>query len=315
MGHDFCKGGDLLDKKVSILIPAYNAEKTIGQALDSCITQDCPCLEIIVSDNHSEDHTVDVVENYSQVRLEKGVKNIGGIPNMNKLLKLATGDYVVILCADDFFTNPFVISDIVKIFTDNPKVGYIGRYYYQFIDKEPIRSFRSNNPYRSSDNWSGLAFRKECITKVAHKVFVETTYMVKDILDKGWDYEIIEYDTVAVRSTNGYNGSQNAFCYVDSPIKNWTDLIGKEYSVLTNFVSLIQIKNWGTYKALFREIWYFIKFRPVNILRLDFWFFVLLTLLTPKIILKRAVIVYKNQIGMLLTKEITRESVNRTTSL
>jgi len=282
--------------KVSILIPSYNAEKTIEDTLDSCISQDYDDLEIIVSDNCSTDNTIKVIEKYPDVRLSVLPKNIGGINNMNRLIDLAIGDYLVMLCSDDYFTDQYVIEEIVRLFNKNPKVGFIGRYYYQFLDghSKPIRYFRNDNPYRSADQWSGLAFRSACKPfYLSYNIFVETADAVKQILDKGWKYDIIKWSTVAVRSTDGNNGSQNPDCYLNSPLKNWIDLIGNNKEVLTNFICLVQIKNWGTYKALFREIWYYIKYRPINLLRLDFWFFTLGTLLTPRFILRKMVQLYK----------------------
>ncbi len=230
-----------------------------------------------------------ITEEYHRVKLLE--RNKTGTPseNGNNAISFATGDYIILMCADDVFTNPYVVGDIVKIFQDNPKIGYVGRYYYQFTDNPniPVRGFRHNNPYRGTDKWSGVAFRASCMPiSLSEEIFVEATYLVKDILSRGWDYHIIKYDTIAVRSTMGDNGSQKPFCYIKSPMKNWIDCIGKEYSVLTNFISLIQIKNWGTHKALFREIWYFIKYRPFNILRLDFWFFALIAVLIPKTFLR-----------------------------
>ena len=283
-------------EKVSILIPAYNSEKTIAEALDSCFIQSYDNIEIIVSDNNSTDNTVKIVEKHPGIRLSQLPRNIGGINNMNRLIDLATGDYLVMLCSDDYFTDQYVIEEIVRLFNKNPKVGFIGRYYYQFLDghSKPIRYFRNDNPYRSADQWSGLAFRSDCKPfYLSYNIFVETADAVKQILDKGWKYDIIKWSTVAVRSTDGNNGSQDPMCYIQSPLKNWVDLIGAEYSIATSFISLVQIKNWGTYKALFRGIWYFIKYRPLNLLRIDFWFFSLLTLLTPRFILRRLVSLYK----------------------
>lgn len=296
--------------KVSICIPAYNASKTIRATLDSCIIQNYPELEIIVSDNCSTDNTRKIItEEYGKVRLLE--REITGTPseNGNNAIKFATGDYIILMCADDVFINEFVISDIAKIFNIYPQVGYVGRYYYQFIDNPniPVRGFRHNNPYRTTDNWSGVAFRRACMpVSLSEEIFVEATYLVREILNKGWDYYIIKYDMIAVRSTIGDNGSQKSFCYIKSPIKNWIDCIGKEYSVLTNFVSLVQIKNWGTYKALLREIWYFIKYKPNNLLRPDFWFFSLVCLITPKLILKQLPRIYKQYIGNRITERIER---------
>lgn len=297
----------MLSGRVSIIIPTYNNEDTISEALDSCVIQDYPFLEIIVSNNASVDRTREIVERYPQVKLVNLPENIGGIDNMNYLLTLTSGEFIVMLCADDYFTHCKVVADMVKAFSQ--RVGFVGRYYYQFLENDPtpIRSFHTDNPFRSADNWSGLGFRAACMPiRLSKRIFLETADMVKQVLDQGWDYQILKYDTVAVRSTTGKNGSQNKFCYVQSPIKNWIDLIGLDYSVLTSFVSLIQIKNWGSHKCLIREIRYFIKYRPINLLRLDFWFFVSVSLFCPKKILKHLVNFYKVRVGRLITKRKER---------
>lgn len=294
-------------ERISICIPAYNAAKTIKETLDSCIVQHYPYLEIIVSDNCSTDDTAEIVKRYPQVKLITREKTGTPTQNGNNAIKAAAGKYIVLMCADDVFTTNDILRDIVKVFQNKPKVGYVGRYYYQFIDnpKVPIRGFRHNNPYRSADNWSGVAFRAECMPlELSEEIFVEAAYLVKQITDKGWDCYIMKYDTIAVRTTIGDNGSQKSFCYIKSPLKNWIDCIGKEYTSLTNFVSLVQIKNWGTFKALLREIWYFIKYKPSNLFRPDFWFFSIITLITPKIILKQLPKIYKLTIGKLITKKI-----------
>jgi len=295
-------------EQVSICIPAYNAEKTIKDTLNSCIIQDYPNIEIIVSDNCSTDNTKEIIkEVYPQVViLEKKITGTA-TQNGNNAIKHSKGSYIVLMCADDIFTDANIISKIAEIFDSMPKVGYISRYYYQFIDnpRMPIRGFRHNNPYRGADNWSGIAFRRSCMPLgLSEEIFVEAAYLVKQIIQKGWDYHILKYDTVAVRTTINNNGSQKPICYIKSPLKNWVDCIGKEHTSLTNFISLIQIKNWGTYKALLREIIYFIRYKPSNIFRLDFWFFSFISLVIPKRLLKNLVLFYKIKIGKHFIKEI-----------
>ena len=87
---------------------------------------------------------------------------------------------------------------------------------------------------------------------------------------------------------------------------NWTNLIGKQDIILTLFISLIQLKNWTNYKILFREIWLFIKLRPKNLLRIDFWMFSLIAILTPKFILRPFTNWYKHRINRNFVKIIER---------
>ena len=299
-------------ERCSICIPAYNAEETIRETLDSCIMQNYSNLEIIVSDNCSPDNTYKIVsEEYPQVRLFKTEKNNGGGPNMDNCVKLSTGKFIVFLCSDDIFTDPNVISDIVKIFNENPEVGYIGHWYYQFLDGDPtpVRIHHSDNPYFQADNQSGIGFRKEVIRgNFANEYWIEGASMVKRVLADGWGYRIIKYDTIGVRIHLSGNTSTKPAPFIKSPTMIWYNLMGKEKFYLTIFISLIQYKNWGKYRYMLREIWYFIKLRPINLLRPDFWFFSLIAILIPKCILRPLTQGYKKYFLKHLIKEAKRDA-------
>ena len=60
-----------------------------------------------------------------------------------------------------------------------------------------------------------------------------------------------------------------------------------------NYVGLVQIKNYGYYKDLLADIYYLIKYRPINLLNIKFWVYVLGTLVTPRFILRKVVDYYK----------------------
>ena len=89
--------------KVSIVVPAYNEEKTIKKTLDSLLALDWPkdMIQIIVVDDGSTDNTSEMVRGYKK----KGIllirqKNKGKGSAMNKGLKKAEGDFFVCLDAD-----------------------------------------------------------------------------------------------------------------------------------------------------------------------------------------------------------------------
>lgn len=90
---------------VSILIPAYNAEKLIGYTLQSAIAQTWPRKEIIVVDDGSTDGTAELVRQFAS----KGVtlystKNQGVSAAENYAIQLSRGDYIQFLDADDLLT-------------------------------------------------------------------------------------------------------------------------------------------------------------------------------------------------------------------
>lgn len=87
---------------VSILIPAYNAEKWVAETIISALSQSWPNKEIIVVNDGSTDDTLHVARSFES----KGVKvltqdNRGASAARNKALSLAQGDYIQWLDADD----------------------------------------------------------------------------------------------------------------------------------------------------------------------------------------------------------------------
>jgi cellulose synthase/poly-beta-1,6-N-acetylglucosamine synthase-like glycosyltransferase len=96
--------------KISILIPCYNAERWVGQAIESALVQTWPNKEVIVVDDGSTDESRAVIESYGdKIRYEFG-PNRGGNPCRNRLLELASGEWVQFLDADDYLL-PEKISD------------------------------------------------------------------------------------------------------------------------------------------------------------------------------------------------------------
>lgn len=91
-------------EKVSIVIPAYNCEYTLGRALDSIINQDYSNIEVIVVDDGSKDGTYEVINSYLKKDYRiKAIKqqNMGPSSARNKGIELATGDYFMFVDADD----------------------------------------------------------------------------------------------------------------------------------------------------------------------------------------------------------------------
>ena len=87
---------------VSILIPAYNAEKTISATIESAINQTWQNQEIIVVDDGSIDHTLAIAKNFeSSIIKVISQKNSGASAARNCALNLAQGDFIQYLDADD----------------------------------------------------------------------------------------------------------------------------------------------------------------------------------------------------------------------
>ena len=94
-------------KILTVAICAYNMEKYIGQALDSCIIKDMDKIEILIMNDGSTDNTAAISQAYCDKYPESfkliNKENGGWGSNLNEAIKLATGKYFRELDADDWF--------------------------------------------------------------------------------------------------------------------------------------------------------------------------------------------------------------------
>ncbi len=100
--------------KVSVIIPVYNGEKTLNKAVDSVLNQSLAELQIILIDDGSTDKTPVLLQQYkmSDNRIETLThsKNQGLGAARNSGIKLATGEYLFFLDADDYLHLNFIES-------------------------------------------------------------------------------------------------------------------------------------------------------------------------------------------------------------
>lgn len=92
--------------KVTIIVPTYNAEDTILTTLRSLTAQSWQNLEMIVVDDCSTDHTLEIIENYlkedNRIKLMQNSRNSGAYVARNTALQHATGEFVTVNDADDW---------------------------------------------------------------------------------------------------------------------------------------------------------------------------------------------------------------------
>ncbi|QIR40916.1 glycosyltransferase [Tolypothrix sp. PCC 7910] len=91
--------------EVSVIIPSYNTENYIYQAIDSALKQTLNNIEIIVVDDASTDGTLNVLKKFNDQRLKilANPKNIGVAGTRNRALKVAKGQWVAVLDSDDWY--------------------------------------------------------------------------------------------------------------------------------------------------------------------------------------------------------------------
>ena len=100
--------------KISIITVCLNAKEHIETCINSVLSQTYPHIEYIIVDGDSSDGTREVLYQY-EVRLDRLVseKDNGIAQAMNKGLRLATGDYILFLNADDYLLENHTIEKAV----------------------------------------------------------------------------------------------------------------------------------------------------------------------------------------------------------
>lgn len=186
---------------VSFIISAYNAERYISQALESVLNQSFSDLEILVIDDGSTDQTLSIIESYQDSRLLpiKSRVNKGLPTRLNQLLKIAQGDYIARLDADDICL-PKRIELQVQFMETHLECGVLGggaliygsrkRVNYPINNREVRNNLFVNTPFSHPT----VMFRREAILR--DNIFYNEKFLLAQ------DYELW---TRLLEVTEGYN--------------------------------------------------------------------------------------------------------------
>ena len=161
---------------ISIIIPCYNAEKTIKRCLESVISQTDKNIEIVIINDGSIDKTDSIIKKYiNDNRIKYYNRSNHGIGKTRNFgIKEATGEYITFLDSDDYLPND-AIDNLYKLAQKNKLDLVVSDYYVdnKNIKSEKIKSFPitnvKNNPNLIFDinlaPWNKL-YKKELIENI-----------------------------------------------------------------------------------------------------------------------------------------------------
>ena len=110
---------------VSILIPAFNADRTIAIAIKSCLSQTYTNIEVLVLNDGSIDYTATEINKFEKIRIINHELNLGIASSRNRLLKEAKGEYIAWLDADDTMAKDRIEKQIDYL-QKHPEVDVVG---------------------------------------------------------------------------------------------------------------------------------------------------------------------------------------------
>lgn len=158
--------------KITVLMPVYNCELYIQEAVDSILNQTFSNFEFLIIDDASTDKTVEIIQEYNDSRIQLIIKpqNTGLSNSLNYGLSIARGEYIARMDGDDI-SLPERFAKQVAFLEDNPDVVVCGT-IFSIIGSNTVITVPENNDAIK------LAMLKKCC--IGHP----TVMMRKNILDK-----------------------------------------------------------------------------------------------------------------------------------
>ncbi|MCS6982080.1 MAG: glycosyltransferase [Flavobacteriales bacterium] len=244
---------------MSVILPVYNAEAHLAEALQSLINQTYRNLEILVLDDGSTDQSGKVVASFqdNRIRYIRRTENLGLIATLNEGLELARGTFIARLDADDI-ADPSRIEKQVKAMLQHPQVGIVGSWVQNFGSIQSIVRYPVSDPeirwqlmYRCSICHSSAMFRASVI-KSAPPLRFDSDYQHAE------DYELW---TRIIQRSKAMNLKEPL-----TLVRHHEQSVSKKYNEiqLHNTLRIIQrtFSQFGI-KATFEEIGLFRKFADI----------------------------------------------------
>lgn len=204
--------------KVTVLMPTYNVEKYVREAIESVLRQTYPDFELLVMDDCSTDGTLDVVRTIDdpRIRIERNPSNLGLADNLNRGLSLITTELVARMDGDDI-AEPFWLEREVEVLDNHPEIGIVSGGFERFGTQQSLVRF----PEKHEDGLANMLF--ECTVIVP-------TYRMTLYRDHGLRYsseafpaEDYRFWAECLRVTKLYNIQETLFHYRMHPTQICTE--------------------------------------------------------------------------------------------
>lgn len=167
--------------QVSVIMPCYNAEKYLVEAIDSILSQSLVNFELIIIDDGSTDNTAKLIKGFSDNRIQyvSFDLNRGSYVARNKGLELAQGKYIVMADSDDI-SHPDRLRVQYDYLESNPFVVAIGT-RRELINSEGKSNYVTEEPLES-DEIKIAYLRDNCLS-------LSTLMFRQYLLRKGYRYD------------------------------------------------------------------------------------------------------------------------------
>lgn len=327
---------------MSVLMPTYNGGNTLHETLENVLSQSFVDYELIISDDCSTDDTEATIKSFNdpRIRFSRNDRNLGYPGNLEVCRKCASGEILFLMGQDDLLCRDAILKTY-HAFGLASDVGAVTRPFFWFDEDVhvPVRAVDQLNPNRDEvvridedytrvarvfhtvGQLSGLALKASCVDLPFHRdVFSCHVYPFASIM-KSHPIVFLKDYTVAVRISTSQCRSVSSI-YSKSPLQSWIEMhmtvfhedrfkqlrnrLVRDHAA-TNYLGLVQIRNYGKFYWFLREVWLLIRYRWMNLLNLKFWFFSIGSLVMPRCLLVPLVDWYKSHVHARMVRRIDFE--------
>lgn len=215
--------------KVSVLMPAFNAERYISEAIESVLSQTHTDFELIIIDDGSTDNTLSVAESYAQKDGRVKVishPNVGMGTSLNRALDLANNEWVARMDADDIML-PNRIERQIAFIKENADVAIAGTFVH-YINNDGTIIGKQQSPYITRDHVEELVQRNKLV---------------------GFTHPSVIMRKSVVKEVGGYRGE---FWPADD-IDLWNRIVERDYTVLAQPEYLLKYRKHGSSAYVSRQ--------------------------------------------------------------
>ena len=306
---------------LSICIPTYNRLSYLKELLDKLLPQLNDRVEILVSDNCSNDGTWDYLLSIPNIKKHRHIENIGGDRNIQSVVQMPETQYIWLLCDDDLPSSNLInnILDAIEKY-DNPPLVYLKAYGMG-------KNGEGYNPNVSTTDWkvcsfdeflqeigiwftfgSSIVARKDCLNLTFTEKWIEKSLNAAAMSLSAANHEnkvvLSEKSVLAARGGNsgGYDGITVFTKNVNLLLNEFSEAISKKTIGKIREGSLLivaYILPQGSYNLSFSSFinlvqfgWRYKTFYTLIILDLIFKKTLLLSILTRIKVKLRSVLKY-----------------------
>lgn len=175
---------------VSVIMPVYNAENYVNEAIESILGQSFTDFELIIIDDGSTDQSCTIIKKYydPRIRFVRNETNCKLIATLNKAIQLAQGKYIARMDADDI-SLPERLEKQVGFMEEHSSIAVCGTWVEIFGDCEPSFWRFTNN----ADSAKCMLLFGCCIVHpsvMLRKSMLDTGFSYSDLYPHGEDYAL-----------------------------------------------------------------------------------------------------------------------------